>query len=282
MLQTTEIVKLLKEIVQADITYSKLVTIVQTYTRADCKALNIPYDQMRHNLCDVRLVEDGTMVYNVLISPQKIPALVNPSVSTDDNIVFDGSDGDSKFLAGLPSNAIIINVPKITSTAYIFWLGKNVAHLSYISNAENNILGNPQSAMLVQQNIDSVRTLSLINTDHFNAQFNNGSNIDFQTDATNNMVATMNINDEILLKTTSGSKIHVAKDQFDIVAKKISIHNDTISLIDILNRYADLQKEYFQSVQQNWITSGGTGFIISPTASQTTDQIKNDQGLLFN
>lgn len=253
--------------------YGELVRVVQTYTRKDCIELGIEYDPWKHILCDIELIKDGSIMYDVRFTSEVLPydstKTYQENVQLQQNTIADGSD--TSILRS--SATVLLNVPKKSSYAFLQYLDEENGYLALSSGSDTNVLGQANGARLILNVENGSRNLLLENADEFKIMFNNGSYFLLRSDKSVNTVGMqVFIDDVIQLMTKHQSFLKISSDKIEIAAEnssKISIHNSQTDLkADIIEPLCQALIDYGNDINQNFISSGGTGFCIQPQVIQ--------------
>lgn len=221
--------------------YSELAEVIQTYRVKDQQELGMTYNSKQHTKCDVRLVKDGSIVYDVLLTPAEV---------TSGDTVFDGSPES-------PSGSIQVNVPKVSSKVFITWLDTETAFVSLNTFTESIIVGSSEGAYLDFYTRDESRIIDLVNCDEFTIQFSNGETLSIKVDANTGLGELISTLNSVNLLTEEGSLI-LDGNIIEIVTKtgKISVRNDSNSLKDILSDIVKAIQDYITSVSPGLSAAG--------------------------
>lgn len=256
--------------------YSKQAIVTQTYRVKDQQELfaegklPVEYDPFKHIVCDVRLVEDGSMVYDVKLTPKII---------TENETIIDGSP-ESKLenTRDIP-NVTRVDVPLIGSYVYISWLSDEDAYVSFQSHTESIVIGNADGAYIDFYIKDETRIIDLVNCDEFNVQFPRGKYFNIKTDVSSEISELITYLNSILLQTPT-TQIDM-RDNIDILVSgdqnKIKIENEQVNLKDILNDIISELNGYFQNIEPTLVQAGLTSI---PTQNKL-NEVNNQVNALF-
>jgi len=247
--------KAISEIVGSKTKYSDIAIVKTIYTRSECDRLKIPYSNYKHVLCDVQLVKDGSMLYDVKISPYLVQ---------DSTIVADASDADSIKTSAVAPNGILIDVPAVDSYVFISYLNKNTAFIAVQSDADSSILGGTNGARLSQFVKDDKRILQLLSADEVNFKFPDNKYLTLTSDTVNNKVSLDMLFSFIQIIIKNGGLISMGEDsdgkQLITLSVptdgRISIKNtDGISLVNILLDIISSLESYISNVNTAYAAS---------------------------
>jgi len=241
--------------------YSNVAIIVQTYTKKEQSELGMTYDINKHLTCDVRLVDDGSIVYNVLL---------NPVILTSTDEINDSTPESN-------TGNIKLTIPSKGSYVVISWLNRNQAFVALTTQTNSFYIGNSEGAYIDFFVRDKLRTIELVNADEFLVTFKDGKVFDIKTDVNTNLTELFIQLDKIHFKIISGASILMQDKQILNSVEtggKIDITNGTLHIKDILTEIVTNLETYLTTVQ-------GVGTVINPNVFTNLTQVKLDISTLF-